>query len=261
MDTSFPAPLPCGWHHSLSVLMGCSERSPWKQIKLLCIAAAKWDRAIGSSSSLPDTVGYSIARRSPGTVKFHMTRRSQPVGSESSETWKCWRCCERSDFALSSFAPGEGDRLRPEFEHPLVWLCLLPPSTLWDAVPPAGHPFFLEVALGGELAIYKSSAVPLANGQEYTLVCFAYNINHSVRFVFSFTRDVLERVLACNGIMNVQLPWKHMSIEQGRRSMIWELNIYMPIFSVHHHPSWAGHHEQIVHGGVLLQNICSSPVD
>lgn len=48
-----------------------------RQLKLLCVAAARWDGAAGSTSSLPGSVGYRMAGRSPDTVRCRMAGRSQ----------------------------------------------------------------------------------------------------------------------------------------------------------------------------------------
>jgi len=55
------------WLAPLSVLMGWGERGYWRQLKLLGTAAARWDSAVGSTSSLPGMVGYHMPRRSPDT--------------------------------------------------------------------------------------------------------------------------------------------------------------------------------------------------
>lgn len=100
--------------------------------------------------------------------------------------------------------------------QPHCFAALVSPSTAWPLPLSPPETLFLQawikpalfvpgVAVGGELAVYKSSAT-CQRAREHTLVCFVYDVNRSVKLVLSFTRDVPERFLSCSSITHVQLP-------------------------------------------------------
>lgn len=123
--------------------------------------------------------------------------KSAGAGDALSWPWVPWVQAGQPRWFAAHTSPGK------------AWpLPLSPPEMLFLRAWTKPAFFFFLVAVGGELALQRSSAVPLAKGQENT-PWSVYSTNHGVRFVFSFTRDVPERVLARNSVTYVELPCKH----------------------------------------------------
>lgn len=91
-------------------------------------------------------------------------------------------------------------------------LPLSPPETLFLRAwtKPAFSFFCLGIGCGrGACPTEELRCATCQRAREHALVCSVYSTNHGVKFVFSFTRDVPERVLARNSVTYVELPCKH----------------------------------------------------